>query len=909
MALFEDEGLRERAASDPDWVALIGSARAFPESLAKSDEIADRILEEPLFRQSILRRSQYAKALFEDEALREHAVSDPEWVSLIGTAKAFPESLASNEKIVNRILSSKAFQSRAKDNSSLQSAMCRDRESFDSLFRLSLDEKHFENNADTLLQILQSDLFLSCLTDNIENIDKLLEYNRASNYISNHSRIISALLENDNAISLLSSDDPTAFFDRILSSSDFHDALLIESKLLKNLVELEPFAEQFLDTQIERFSSRIAKNLKIIKSLLDDPELIALFQNVSKTKLFDVVSGSPSFHHYLSNHPASLRAIIQQDSIASKIASNTILIKEIGSRYALVVKVLRNVQNKGKFLSLPDFVDALEMHKHTSSLHQNNSLVNNLITGTNIFELLDSQNISNLLSSIVKYRNRENLLAQVDENEIADIIEFFVYELNSRSTRWSTSKNELEDATPQGMLSTLLIASLTHDTIDKLFFMLSQDKPSLDISSRRLRQSIDNAFRLRPELNKSIGAYFSKRPDLILESLENENLIKLATRKSKFVGKLALTDAAYNQITRNNLFLERLLRDQESLTYIKTQNRLNILLKKSFACFFYNDPQAFKVITHNRLMGKFLISNPKRKSTKEIKSFSYRLTQLDHLLSRLSKWFDPQLFEPEYVSRFLYTASAAKDNLWIHLASFLAPENRLRLKNGLLEVPNSSCIRILINEIFLEEEYKFISEEKSPRILDVGAHVGLATYYFKSIYPKAKIICYEPDPHNFEILERNVQSLGFREVETRNEAVSNIEGKCTFYTNKKDSMAGSLLKTGAQSKGRNQINVKTVKFNEIIDEPTHFLKLDIEGSEHKVIKSSGPNGFANVENIFCEFHHKTRRSSKYLAEINHILTASGYYVEHSPSFSQKDKPPRAFGSKFRSYSSSIRAQK
>ena len=75
-----------------EWVSLIGSEEAFPESLASDDALAGRVLDSEGFKARILARRAYAKGLFEDAALREDAAADAKWVSLIGSEEAFPES-------------------------------------------------------------------------------------------------------------------------------------------------------------------------------------------------------------------------------------------------------------------------------------------------------------------------------------------------------------------------------------------------------------------------------------------------------------------------------------------------------------------------------------------------------------------------------------------------------------------------------------------------------------------------------------------------------------------------------------------------------------------------------------------------------------------------------------------------
>ena len=54
---------------------------------------------------------------------------------------------------------------------------------------------------------------------------------------------------------------------------------------------------------------------------------------------------------------------------------------------------------------------------------------------------------------------------------------------------------------------------------------------------------------------------------------------------------------------------------------------------------------------------------------------------------------------------------------------------------------------ILIREIFIYEPYHFNSKKEDPVIFDCGGNIGLATIYFKFLYPRAKVVVFEPVPH------------------------------------------------------------------------------------------------------------------------------------------------------------------
>ena len=63
---------------------------------------------------------------------------------------------------------------------------------------------------------------------------------------------------------------------------------------------------------------------------------------------------------------------------------------------------------------------------------------------------------------------------------------------------------------------------------------------------------------------------------------------------------------------------------------------------------------------------------------------------------------------------------------------------------------------ILKNEIFTQKCYHFDTENITPYIFDIGAHIGLSTLYFKQLYPASTIECFEPHPDLVPFLEQNV---------------------------------------------------------------------------------------------------------------------------------------------------------
>lgn len=142
------------------------------------------------------------------------------------------------------------------------------------------------------------------------------------------------------------------------------------------------------------------------------------------------------------------------------------------------------------------------------------------------------------------------------------------------------------------------------------------------------------------------------------------------------------------------------------------------------------------------------------------------------------------------------------------------------------------------DDIFVKQTLAFESATASPRILDCGANVGLASLYFHRRYPQARITAYEADPALFEILRTNLETNNAGGVEARHAAVWTSAGTLTFQCEGSDSgMIGSL--PGAVD-GRATV-VPSVRLRDLLEaEPIDLLKLDIEGAEDLVLADCEP---------------------------------------------------------------------
>jgi FkbM family methyltransferase len=197
-----------------------------------------------------------------------------------------------------------------------------------------------------------------------------------------------------------------------------------------------------------------------------------------------------------------------------------------------------------------------------------------------------------------------------------------------------------------------------------------------------------------------------------------------------------------------------------------------------------------------------------------------------------------------------------------------------------------------LDEIFAEEIYKFISDKEDPFIIDCGANIGLSIIYFKQLYPKSKIICFEPDENAFNILKKN--TLEYNDsVELHNEAVWIENTDLCFFS--EGSLAGSLV---VDFVNKNNIKVvKAIDFKKHLIKKIDFLKIDIEGAENQLIFDI-ENHLDNVNKLFLEYHGIIGEKQN-LGKILNLLTAKGfeYYIRlagETINYPFCDEKPKSF---------------
>ncbi len=212
-----------------------------------------------------------------------------------------------------------------------------------------------------------------------------------------------------------------------------------------------------------------------------------------------------------------------------------------------------------------------------------------------------------------------------------------------------------------------------------------------------------------------------------------------------------------------------------------------------------------------------------------------------------------------------------------------ASEGKCLIDGTTFNYSNGNIFIALYEHIFLNPIYNFSEEKNQPFvILDCGANVGIATLYFKKYFPKSKVIAFEPDPKNFEILSKNIADNNISDVILSDKAIwINNDGVQFSNTNN----LGSKIEDSATS---NENLTKSKRLKDLINEydKIGFLKLDIEGAESIVLEDC-KEVLHKIDKMFIEYHSSPSEPQQ-LQDILTILTNEGfrYYIKEDCALTQ-----------------------
>jgi FkbM family methyltransferase len=167
--------------------------------------------------------------------------------------------------------------------------------------------------------------------------------------------------------------------------------------------------------------------------------------------------------------------------------------------------------------------------------------------------------------------------------------------------------------------------------------------------------------------------------------------------------------------------------------------------------------------------------------------------------------------------------------------------------------PNTSDLHCF-RQVFIQKDYKIdLGKKRINNILDLGANVGYASFYFSKRYPQAKIIAVEPEQENYNALKRNCQGLkniipikgAIWYKKTRLEIFNENGGEWGFQTRKINTKnAKKIVQTYTIPELMKRFNLEKID----------LLKIDIEGAEKELFSKDCKKWLDKTKIIIIELH-------------------------------------------------------
>jgi FkbM family methyltransferase len=159
----------------------------------------------------------------------------------------------------------------------------------------------------------------------------------------------------------------------------------------------------------------------------------------------------------------------------------------------------------------------------------------------------------------------------------------------------------------------------------------------------------------------------------------------------------------------------------------------------------------------------------------------------------------------------------------------------------------------------------------------MGAHCGVSTYHLsKLVGPEGKVVAFEPDPLNFEILKRNIERHSLTNVVAENAAIAGTSGKLAFSS---EGTVGSMLMSVLPRESAG--SVVMVEAMTLADAFARwgvpaFCKIDIEGAEIEVISKSAEVLRTHKTNFSLDTCHLKPNGQSTHSDVEALFRSYGY---------------------------------
>jgi FkbM family methyltransferase len=176
----------------------------------------------------------------------------------------------------------------------------------------------------------------------------------------------------------------------------------------------------------------------------------------------------------------------------------------------------------------------------------------------------------------------------------------------------------------------------------------------------------------------------------------------------------------------------------------------------------------------------------------------------------------------------------------------------------------------------------FTPTGERPLIIDCGANIGVSMLEWKTRWPHAEVLCFEPDPFAFKALQKNVDANDIPGVKCVNAALADCDGTTILYgdiSSSGDARGNSIDPAWADRGDQAKTTVSCKR-----------LSAYLEGAEQRVITEIADH-LPRVQAMYVEVH-ETDESRAYNSseQIEQILKTAGFTIEAQSRYAEHALP-------------------
>ena len=164
----------------------------------------------------------------------------------------------------------------------------------------------------------------------------------------------------------------------------------------------------------------------------------------------------------------------------------------------------------------------------------------------------------------------------------------------------------------------------------------------------------------------------------------------------------------------------------------------------------------------------------------------------------------------------------------------------------------NSVARVIVDRDYARPEHQILADDT---IIDIGGNIGCFSLVAARAAHRGRVLVFEPDRDNFDLLTRNVALNNLTNVIAVREAVGGEAGVLRLFKARE----GQLHTTVASRVGDagDYEEVPTVTLRQVMDRhrvSRCFLKMNCEGAEYGILYNTPPEYLKRIDRVALEYH-------------------------------------------------------